>query len=169
MKRDAFINGLYRYTLSRDWSEVTGDMRSVCFIMLNPSTADGQQEDPTLRKCIGFAKLLGFAKLSVVNLFALRATDPDQLEKQKKAGVNIIGPANDTFIFDSALRSDLIICAWGAYDGVDVETREQRVHEMLTNTQANRTLMCLGLTKYGKPRHPLYMPYSGKLLNWRKL
>lgn len=169
MKSDAFITGLYRYELRRDWSAEPSPNGGVCWIMLNPSTAAGVDaqgkpiNDPTIRKCIGFTERLGHKALTVVNLFAYRATDPKQLAVQRKAGVDIVGPSNSTFIYNAAMRASLVICAWGAYDGVDVRAREQAVWDLIPKT---KPLWCLGVSKRGRPRHPLMLSYETTLIPW---
>lgn len=163
MKSDAFVNGLYRYELSRDWRETPSLNGGVCWIMLNPSTADGQTDDPTIRKCLGFTERLGHNALTVVNLFAYRATDPKQLDVQREAGVDIVGPSNSTFIFNAAMRAALIICAWGAFDGVDIREREVALSGLIPKT---KQLSCLGRSKYGRPRHPLMLAYDSVLSPW---
>lgn len=165
MFRDAFIVGQYRYELQRGWTEPPTNGGGVCWIMLNPSTADGLQDDPTIRKCIGFTERLGHKALTVVNLFAYRATDPKQLAVQQKAGVDIVGASNSTFIFNAAMRAHLVICAWGAYDGVDIKAREHAVRVLIPEI---KPLYCLGLSKQGRPRHPLMLAYSSTLQNWRR-
>lgn len=103
--------GLYRYWLWRKWSD--GGKR-VTFVMLNPSTADALMDDPTIRKCVGFAKRLGFDELFVVNLFAYRATEPKELQR---VGWRIAeGPANDNHTATACMLASLVIAAWGATD-----------------------------------------------------
>jgi hypothetical protein len=142
-------SGLYRYRLERVWSPLIP--RRCCFIMLNPSTADGTVDDPTIRRCIGFAKAWGFGAMSVVNLFALRATYPAQLDTAQDP----VGPDNDEHIMMETSRKDceLVIAAWGAVGG----NWPDRCKEVETITGRNGGLSCLGLTKDGYPRHPLYL------------
>jgi hypothetical protein len=98
--------GTYRYRLWRVW----GPGAHVCFVMLNPSTADGQADDPTIRRCTGFAKSWGYDGFQVVNLFAYRSTDPKVLARLPECRV---GPENDRHILDVANQCPLVICAWG--------------------------------------------------------
>lgn len=173
MRRDAFIDGAYRYWLLRDWSGIgvnralgpLPERFGVLWVMLNPSTADAEVDDPTIRKCSGFTKRLGHESFAVVNLFAYRATDPRELKVPSDGSWpvpgswarHIIGPKNDSTIEALAPRASLIICAWGAFDGLNLSVRAAQVVELvrpsLTATWA------LGLTKAGAPRHPLMMPY----------
>lgn len=147
MKRLATIDGIYRYLLVRDWSDLlTVERRTCLFVMLNPSTADASQDDPTIRRCIAFAKGWGYSRLEVVNLFALRATDPRELELV----TDPVGPGNDAAIQEAAERAQLIVCAWG--------TKGQLFYRDVTAARLleGRTLHCLARTKDGHPGHPLY-------------
>lgn len=143
--------GQYRYWLQRTWGECG---KGFCnFIMLNPSTADATIDDPTIRKCIGFAKRWGYEGMHVVNLFAFRATDPDELYKTNCP----IGALNDDYIEGSLLSADRTIVAWGkhgSYLGRDVQ-----VMSMLAHHAKGRTF-ALKLNGDGSPRHPLYVPYD---------
>lgn len=114
--------------------------------MLNPSTADGQFDDPTIRRCMKFTADWGYGGMHVVNLFALRATDPGELREAEDP----IGPENDKTILSYAHWR--IVAAWGAHGGY--RDRDKAVLEMLKNSE----LQYFGLTKTGQPRHPLYIP-----------
>jgi hypothetical protein len=138
----------YRYTLERIWWPM--DKHVVAFLGLNPSIADEIQDDPTVRRCLGYAKSWGYGRMMMLNIFAFRATDP----RVMKTSSDPVGPENDTFLLNSAKRSTLVVCAWGndgAYRG-----RSRQVVEMLL--EAGVELMCLRLTKQGEPGHPLYLP-----------
>lgn len=147
MANRAYISddGLYRYSLTRDVAPLTGF--GLCtFVMLNPSTADAEQDDPTIRRCIRFASDWGYAQLKVVNLYAYRATDPGALW-----GVDDpIGRENDHVLSIVFGSSDLIVAAWG------VNAKPERVATIMG--WPIRPRRCLGLTKNGAPRHPLYVP-----------
>lgn len=147
MQKSAFISacGLYRYRLSRIWEE---DKPLIAFMMLNPSTADAELDDPTIRRCIGFAKEWGYGGLTVINLFALRATNPKELY----SAADPIGPENDASIREVAGRVEEIVCAWGAH-GI-FKGRSYEVAAMLDDCN----LSALRLTKAGQPSHPLYLP-----------
>lgn len=134
--------GTYRYELWRNWRD---DVR-VNFVMLNPSTADAIQDDPTIRRCVGFAKGWGFGGMVVTNLYALRATDPREVAKHGAP----IGPDNDTYLFTRAATSALVVLAWGVHGG----PRGDTVATMLRVFRPG----CIGRTKTGHPRHPLYLP-----------
>lgn len=139
--------GRYRYLLERDWSEFFYP-GSALFIMLNPSTADAELDDPTIRRCVGFAKAWGYGSLSVANLFAYRATDPKDLFK---AGDAIHGPRNQDAIHEAATRAAIIICAWGAHGSWGAQD------EIVQGWLHSRELYALDFTKHGNPRHPLYL------------
>lgn len=143
--------GRFRYVLRRRWGPGEPD---AVFVMLNPSTADASHDDPTIRKCMGFARRWGNGGIAVVNLYAFRATDPADL---KRAGWPI-GPANDDAIHSYATAHGEAVLAWGgnARDG-----RAAVVTSMLR--RAGVRLLCLGYTKAGQPRHPLMLPYSTPL------
>lgn len=153
MKRSAVISscGVYRYLLTREWSP---SLPRVSFIMLNPSTADGSEDDPTIRKCVGFAELLGFGSLEVTNLFAFRATDPKDL----KAKGYWVGPENNTHIRKSVQACNTVICAWGA--NARGMVRPVIVAEIIK--AAGKTPLALKLLSDGMPAHPLYLPYTCK-------
>lgn len=161
MSRQADISpdGLYRYSLHRDWRRALAPPKWITFVMLNPSTADGLQDDPTVRRCIGFAKALGGTGLVVVNLYAFRATSPADLWLADDP----IGPRNDetlATLLDLAHHHDFpIIAAWGAHGGTD------RVEQVMAFPGSGR-LTALGVTKSGAPRHPLYLPASARPEPW---
>lgn len=145
--------GAYRYRLDREW---LGDGRAV-WVMLNPSTADATLDDPTIRRCIGFSKAWGLGALTVVNVFALRATDPKTLVGH----VDPVGPANDLYIEAALDGADIVIAAWGQSWPRQHRERVAKVGAML-NGRAHH----LGLTKSGQPTHPLYRPSGCAVLPW---
>ena len=132
----------YRYTLWRWWSRKPFAM----FIGLNPSTADETNDDPTIRRCISFASDWGYGGLCMTNLFAIRATDPKKMIEHPEP----IGPDNDAWLLRLSQQAGIVIAAWGTR-GVH-QHRNEIVCSMIKN------LNCLGLTKEGHPRHPLYLP-----------
>lgn len=133
---------VYRYRLWRRWA----DGPTVCWVMLNPSTADEATLDPTIRRCVGFSRAWGYGALEVVNLFALRSTDPAGLYDHPAP----IGPDNDRHIAEADQACDLTVCAWGVHG--ELAGRGADVLEMLGRP------MALRLTKDGHPNHPLYLP-----------
>lgn len=158
MVREADISddSRYRYTLLRRWT-VGGP--AATFVMLNPSTADAEQDDPTIRRCIGYARAWGMSAVRVVNLYALRATNPRELWQ----AADPVGPSNDAAIASCALVAahfgHPIVAAWGAH------ARPDRVAAVLALPGMER-LHSLGVTKAGQPRHPLYLPAAATLRPW---
>lgn len=156
MKSSAGLSdcGRYRYRLDRRW----GDGPLMGFIMLNPSTADAEQDDPTIRRCIGFAKREGCGGLVVVNLFALRATNPADLWATRPDKRH--GPRS-SFEYDSAIRgvTGPLVAAWGA----DVAKHDPEIVKMAV-WYHGADLLCLGKTKDGHPRHPLYVRADAPLV-----
>jgi hypothetical protein len=134
-------DGVYRYRLDRVW----GAGPRVLFVMLNPSTADATQDDPTLRRCLGFARDWGYGSLTVANLYAYRATEPADL----KRAVDPVGPECDYYLEQCAGEASLIVAAWGMHAHPD---RVQQVRHLL-----GPEVMALAWTKAGQPRHPLYI------------
>lgn len=141
--------GTYRYTLTRRW----GDGFTQVFCMLNPSTADAEKDDPTIRRCISFAKREGAGGLLVVNLFAYRATNPKSLPNH----ITAFGPENyDALVLagsNAKMSGKPIILGWGAHGG------SHRADETAMGIfrQVGATMAALGWTKLGLPRHPLYV------------
>lgn len=136
--------GTYRYLLTRTWDR---DLPSVGFIMLNPSTADANEDDPTIRRCVGFAKSWGYGGIAVRNLYALRSTDPKALRSHPHAH----GPDNYLYL-EAAINDDLLVCAWGA-NADPIDSRGLVDALLGWGGQPHH----LGLTKAGFPRHPLYL------------
>ena len=144
--------GRYRYCLVRQWA--SGD--SVTFIMLNPSTADAKQDDPTIRRCIGFAQREGFGGLNVVNLFAGRATKPTDLFAMDDP----IGPENTAHISQLIQSNKPLVAAWGAHP------EAQKAFAEVSKAIRFPTMLCLGVSKLGAPRHPLYVRKDAELIEW---
>lgn len=146
-------DGVYRYHL---WRELAPATFGTCvFVMLNPSTADANIDDPTIRKCRGFASGLGYRRLEVVNLFAYRATNPRDLSRV----ADPVGPYNNEFIVETCRNAGLVICAWGG--DRFARSRATQVLELLR--ESGRPLVCLRKSAEGYPWHPLYIPYSQKV------
>ena len=138
----------YRYALWRTWDPLE---LSVLFIGLNPSTAGANEDDATVRRCIGFAQAWGYGRLAIVNLFAYRTSNPEILRSIDHP----IGRANNSWLLRLASQSDLRVAAWG--DHGRYLGRDAQIVAWLENLQ------CLGLTKRGAPRHPLYSPADSRL------
>ena len=179
--------GTYRYRLWREWrlhpapaqwdmwvddagkpiadgaGHQLGEPKSCVFIMLNPSTADGAQDDPTIRRCVGFAKAWGYDRLEVLNLFAYRATEPKELlalthdrdpvgEHNKRAFDRLLFPSSTI---------GTIVCAWGAH-GAHLGQDETALGWL-----GRHKRFALALTKEGHPRHPLYVKGDAVLKPFR--
>lgn len=160
--------GRYRYSLQRWWVPIEQSYTdpTAYWVMLNPSTADADIDDPTIRRCIGFSKRWGFGSLKVVNLFPYRATKPSDMQDAAEAGINIFGEQGDWYL-DNVLTEcdpnlgDEVIAAWGAsLPSVGVAQAERFIAEA---EYVPCRLSCLGTTKAGHPRHPLYVKGSTPL------
>ena len=148
----------YRYQLTR---RVGFGDRTVAFLMLNPSTANEVRNDRTVRRCINYANAWGFGWLIVTNVSPLRATDPREML--------VAGPEpeevrreNDRSILEAASLAELVVAAYGVHGAA--ESRGDRIVDALVDE--GHTVMCLGLTKEGAPRHPLYLHRIGGALRF---
>lgn len=142
--------GRYRHWLSRP----VGSGPLLVFCLVNPSTADDNVDDTTVRKCVSFAKALGFGRLGIVNLFAWRATDPKDLVVAMQRGEDVVGAGNDDAIIDAARSAAMVIAGWGPKKWA----RERATHvtgllSMVTDVH------CLRRTADGSPEHPLFLPH----------
>jgi hypothetical protein len=146
----------WRYSLRRDWSDMLTPPRVALWIMLNPSTADHLKLDPTVTRCREFSRAWGYTALEVVNLFALRSTDPEGLY----AHADPVGPGNDHYIARAAEAADLIVCAWGNHAALHTRGRA------VTAALSGRLLHALRLNGSGHPAHPLYLPGSLQPQPW---
>lgn len=169
-------DGVYRYWLSRDWSHLamTGQPRgpwaridhALLWIMFNPSTADAEFDDATIRRCIAFSRGWGYGACKVVNLFAFRASVPGHMFDAQAEGVDIVGRVNDRFIGNAVRHSVFlgfpkVVCAWGAL----AKGHEKRVCEVLDLLKiAGAQPHCLAQTKEGFPIHPLYQRRDSQLV-----
>lgn len=143
----------YRYILERG---PVGDY--INFIMLNPSTATHEQNDPTIRRCISYALDNGFLALRITNIFALRATNPKELYKHSDP----VGPWNDSAIRSVAEKAKMIVCGWGNH-GNAINDRADHVVNLLDGLP----LHVLKVTKNGDPGHPLYLKRDIKPFRWK--
>lgn len=145
MSADLSPCGSYRYLLTREWD---AGLHQLVFVMLNPSVADSRSDDPTIRRCIGFARREGCGGVIIANVFAWRSVSPRKLAAARDPE----GPRNsETLRRVAATAQRPIVCAWGAYAGANgVSTAS-----ILRNAGAR--LVCLGRTRSGSPRHPLYV------------
>lgn len=146
----------WRYSLTRRWQN---GKNIAAFIGLNPSTADELYDDPTVRRCINFAKDWGYDGMWMLNVFAFRATDPRALQSVEEP----IGVDNDAVIVRLAKRASLVVCAWGVHG-----TLGDRHLTVCRNLQkAGVPLSVLKLTtKGGHPNHPLYLPKALQPRPW---
>lgn len=149
----------YRYALSREWDAPT--QRRCLFIMLNPSTADELVLDPTVRKCVGYAKRWGYGALDIANLFAWRSTDKSVLPSLHDP----VGEENDVFISRLAGSASLVVCGWGADGGL----RNRAGLVLRALVLSGHSPKCLHLTKGGEPGHPLYLKNEAPLIDLPKV
>lgn len=146
-------NRLYRYVLWREWDISKG---TCVFIGLNPSTADENEDDPTLRRCANFAKEWGFGKCVIINLFAYRATKPEELKKQYKP----VGYKNNHHIKTESTNAAMVVAAWGNQGSF--LKRDEKVLKLLKDVP----LRCFKVTSKGQPAHPLYQPKDISLIDY---
>lgn len=156
VKRQASFSrcGQYRYQLSRQFD--AGEGRCV-FIGLNPSIASARDDDPTVRRCMGFAQRWGYAELVVVNLFAFRTPYPAQL----KIATDPIGPRNARAVRRACQSAQCIVAAWGAHGSFHNQARK------LVGILTDKPVYCFGLTRSGQPVHPLYQKSDAELVVFR--
>lgn len=153
MKKTAWIStdGVYRYALTRIWEPRD---RELTWIMLNPSTADAEVDDPTIRRCMSFARRWGYGGITVANLFALRSTSPKMLRSHPDP----VGPKNDIMLQEIGTYSPVVVAAWGTNGRL--MDRDLAVRRIVPN------LFALGFTKNGSPLHPLYVHGDTQLVKW---
>jgi hypothetical protein len=138
---------LYRYNLWRRWGSKSSG--KVTFVMLNPSTANAEKFDPTVRRCFGYTCDWGYGSMEIVNLFALRSTFPDMLKKVPDP----VGPENNAAIIEAVKDSDIVVAAWGVHGRL--LKRDSTVLKLIAGV---KDLYCIGTTKAGDPLHPLHQP-----------
>lgn len=167
IERAALVEGPYRYTLWRRWSDEL-PLRVLPVVMCNPSTADGDQDDATIRRLYGFAKREGYGALEVVNLFAWRATNPMDLRRALDDGRDIRGPYNDLALSRVGGTDRPVLVAWGGSVNKLGAAGKPMVLEAATKLTEARSagLVCLGVTVDGHPRHPLYLRADIPLQPW---
>lgn len=155
MERTAVISKCkqFRYRLGRRWT----DGPTCVYVMLNPSTADHEQDDATTRRCIGFAQQEGYGALEVVNLFAFRTPYPSAL---KHSGFPV-GPENDAHIFEAFKRAERVCVAWGALQESAAEERVQVVMPMVWSS--GMAPYCMTITRSGFPGHPVRLAKATRM------
>jgi hypothetical protein len=129
--------------------------------MLNPSTADHELDDPTIRRCMAFARAHGYGGIAVVNRYAYRATEPRELRK----AVDPLGPENLRIVGETCKDRDVVV-AWGAFE-LDTDPVDLSILLSVIHSTA-RSVFCLGRTKSGAPRHPLYVRGDVALDKWSR-
>jgi hypothetical protein len=152
MDADFSRNRRYRYCLTREWN---ANSHPLVFIGLNPSTADEKNDDPTIRRCVGFARAWGYGGIVMLNLFAYRATDPYDMILTPDP----IGPRNNQELLNWTDR-EFVVAAWGTHGAF--KNRDIDVWNLLQP----RRIYTLGLTKNGHPKHPLYLPSTAVPILW---
>jgi len=144
----------YRYSLSRIWDK---KKKHVLFIGLNPSTADEEMDDATVRRCLNYAKNWGYGGFIMVNLFAYRTTFPSELKQVQYP----VGKDNDKYIIKLSKKADITVATWG--NNGNLYNRDKQVLSLVSN------LMCLNVNKSGQPAHPLYLNKDLKLTRFTRL
>lgn len=152
--------GIYRYSLTRRWDDEPSTAPLVTWVLLNPSTADHEADDPTIRRVRGFTERMGYGGFKVVNLFALRSTSPKALRTHPDP----FGPFNLDTLENVALRPQgPTVFAWGAHGHGTTER-----HLALICWKGRKAPLCLGdPTKTGQPRHPLYAPANIEIKDYQ--
>ena len=141
----------YRYDLWRCWDATKA---GICWVMLNPSTADEFKLDPTVTRCLNYSKAWDYGWMSVANLFSYRSTDPDVMFRKAKEGFDIRGPENREHVAEQMEQAQSVVFAWGGkargFPNVIAET-------VLDARLAGKTPLALKILKDGSPAHPLYL------------
>ena len=155
--------GRFRYVLTRRWAD---NLPTMIFLMLNPSTADADLDDATIRKCVGFAKIHGCGSIKIINLFALRSRDPKEL-------LTAEDPLGSQYWFylqftlDSIIQGDKLVLAWGCDDTI---RRKQSLVDHMNRVRlmvAPYIPRCFGLTQGGAPKHPVMLGYKTPLITFQ--
>ncbi len=145
-------NNEFRYTLIRVWDK---SKPKIAFIGLNPSVADEQQDDNTVRKCINIARRDGYGSMVMLNAYAYRSTDPKALQTQPE----VVGRFNDRYIAEECKSADKIVVAWGNHATDDR-------HTTLLKVLDGQQLYCFKRNNNGKPKHPLYVSLKAPLTSY---
>lgn len=146
----------YRYRLWREWD---ASKPTIAFCMLNPSTADQFKNDPTIERCQRRAVMLGYGRLEIVNIFALRSTDPRALYD----AADPVGPENDAALVAALRASNIMICGWGKHGAL--HGRGRVALSVLRDIDPDQVRV-LVVNKDGSPKHPLYIPYETQPKEW---
>lgn len=166
IRRDAVLSpcNLYRYTLEREFGDYEdgtpySGAGAIMFVMLNPSTADAANDDPTIRRCLGFAHRFNFRELLVANVYSLRATNPQDLWKSTSS---LRGPEHEYYFAGLAFRAHRVVMAFGNH----AASPDRRLVEKLVASNFRGDPCCLKRNKDGSPAHPLYLPASSNFLRY---
>ena len=148
----------YRYTLIRRYGRPQATRQErIAFIGLNPSTATELVNDPTVRRCIGFARDWGYREFVMLNAFAFRSTDPQGLQRVDDP----VGTANNQQLRLWTRKSHLVVCCWGIHAAL--QGRDEFLRSQLQKW--NVTARCFGKTQAGFPKHPLYLRKDSSLVH----
>jgi hypothetical protein len=150
--------GLYRYRLERQF----GDGPTMLFVMVNPSTADAEKDDQTIRKCIGFAKRAGYGRILVGNKFAFRSTDVSLL----RAASDPVGPENDVHLDVLMSQADRVVVAWGQLAKLPETLRNRWKDIVRLADSRGRALHAFGVNADKHPKHPQMTGYDVPLMPW---
>lgn len=158
---------LYRYTLEREFGDYEdgtpySGAGSIMFVMLNPSTADAEKDDPTIRRCLGFAHSFNFRELLVANVYSFRATNPQDLWDSAEAGIRLRGPEHEYYFAGLAFRAHRVVMAFGNH----AASPDRRLVEKLLTDNFKGDPCCLKRNKDGSPGHPLYLPSNAQFLRY---
>lgn len=200
-------DGVYRFRLTRELGEpprvydpqidewrYREIVRRLVFIMLNPSTADADNDDPTIRRCKSFGKLWGYHKVVIVNLYAFRATNPAEMWAARRGGTDIVGEDNNTAItraiceaygyppiaelaalsgvpsqaaLPAAHNQGAVICAWGAVSSLPKALRDMHQQRVdFVRRLVGKQAFALKINGDGSPVHPLYQPDDTVPMHW---
>lgn len=156
---------IFRYSLERVWETKKA---SLIFVMLNPSTADADLDDPTIRRCMGFARGWGYGGIEVLNLYAFRSPNPQELAKFLRDNArkfSVLNTTNADYMaaaFRSRRRGAKIVCAWGS----SIDTMQLGMAACHRAICYGLRPHCLGVNADGQPKHPLYVPATAPLLRY---
>lgn len=157
--RDAEISLPYRYLLLRVWDR---SLPLVGWVMLNPSIADAKVDDPTITRVMIRTQMWGFGGILVGNAFAQIATYPEDLGA---GGVDPVGDENEAWLQEISVRCPMVVCAWGSHRRM--RDRGPEVYRTLRWADLTTRIVCLDRCGDGSPKHPLYLPYSASLTDFR--
>ena len=149
----------YRYNLHRT---INLHGFKVCVVMVNPSTADATANDATIRKLIGFGKGFQWSEMTVVNLFAFRATDVNEL----RSAIDPTGPFNDGHILEAMFNANYVVVAWGRLAKLPPQLRDRWRSIVGLANALNKSMYCLGTCDDGHPKHPVMLGYANQLSKW---